>query len=488
MTIYGVIYLVSNSVLVFFFIFSLAVELLILFAFRKSDTNNNKLKLLGQYFDRKKNELDKIVEERKTALNDIKLAMEGSEQNARDLIKSFESSFNMVRKRDDEIKVLKEQLDSFRTAFNEMADASQKADKNLQLLKQESRNVEIVRRSVQNLSEQLSGIKEQTDSILADFNKKNEDAFEQLRLNLLNTVNLNMGSLQDGLEMAQGRLDTFNSQIEELTGRQALVSENAVKDLTIAMNTRLDAFKESIESFGKGYMERLDLLKDKNTAVESELFAALDKESRGRLDVVRSEIEKEFTDYQSSISEKIASVDNLKQDIVALGTELQTIKTGMDEVKAKAVDELSRKVQAEEDLFMENFKGRIDALEKLASGRMEKIEQAVKALDNIDNLDKKLVTTEERLNTIDKVMEWLAKTETRLNDAVRKGEETIAVLGELVEKPVPISSPDPQMSQADRNETAKQLIQRGWSNEKIAETLNISEGEVDLIREFYSSH
>lgn len=480
--------MVSNSVLVFFFFFSLAVELLILFAFRKSDTNNNKLKLLGQYFDRKKNELDKIVEERKTALNDIKLAMEGSEQNARDLIKSFESSFNMVRKRDDEIKVLKEQLDSFRSAFNEMADASQKADKNLQLLKQESRNVEIVRRSVQNLTEQLSGIKEQTDSILTEFNKKNEEAFEQLRLNLLNTVNLNMGSLQDGLEMAQGRLDTFNSQIEDLTGRQALVSENAVKDLTIAMNTKLDAFKESIESFGKGYMERLDLLKDKNTAVESELFAALDKESRVRLDVVRSEIEKEFTDYQGSISEKIASVDNLKQDIAALGTELQTIKTGMDEVKAKAVDELSRKVQAEEDLFMENFKGRIDALEKLASGRMEKIEQAVKALDNIDNLDKKLVTTEERLNTIDKIMEWLAKTETRLNDAVRKGEETIAVLGELVEKPVPISSPDPQMSQADRNETAKQLIQRGWSNEKIAETLNISEGEVDLIREFYSSH
>ena len=480
--------MVSNSVLVFFFIFSLAVELLILFAFRKSDTNNNKLKLLGQYFDRKKAELDKIVEERKTALNDINLAMEGSEQNARDLIKSFESSFNMVRKRDDEIKVLKDQLDSFRNAFNEMADASQKADKNLQLLKQESRNVEIVRRSVQNLTEQLSDIKEKTDSILSEFNRKNEEAFEQLRLNLLNTVNLNMGSLQDGLEMAQNRLDTFNTQIEELTGRQALVSENAVKDLTIAMNAKLDAFKESIDSFGKGYMERLDLLKDKNTAVESELFAALDKESRGRLDVVRAEIEKEFADYQGSISEKVASVDNLRHDIETLGTALQEIRTGMEEVRAKAVDELSRKVQAEEDHFMENFKGRIDVLEKIASGRMEKLEQAVKALDNLDSLDRKLVTTEERLNTIDKIMEWLAKTETRLNDAVRKGEETIAVLGELVEKPVPISSPDTQMSQADRNDTAKQLIQRGWTNEKIAETLGISEGEVDLIREFYSSH
>ena len=474
--------------LVFFFIFSLAVELLILFAFRKSDTNNNKLKLLGQYFDRKKTELDKIVEERKTALNDIKLAMEGSEQNARDLIKSFESSFNMVRKRDDEIKVLKDQLDSFRNAFNEMADASQKADKNLQLLKQESRNVEIVRRSVQNLTENLSGIKEKTDSILAEFNKKNEEAFEQLRLNLLNTVNLNMGSLQDGLEMAQNRLDTFNSQIEELTGRQALVSENAVKDLTIAMNAKLDAFKESIESFGKGYMERLDLLKDKNTAVESELFAALDKESRGRLEVVRAEIEKEFTDYQDSISEKVAAVDNLKQDIETLGTTLTELRNGMEDVKAKAVDELSRKVQAEEDLFMENFKGRIDTIEKIASGRMEKLEQAVKALDNLDSLDKKLVATEDRLNSINKIMEWLAKTETRLNDAVRKGEETIAVLGELVEKPVPISSPDTQMSQSERNDTAKQLIQRGWTNEKIAETLGISEGEVDLIREFYSSH
>ena len=462
--------MVSSSMLVIFFIFSLAVELLILFAFRKSDTNNNKLKLLGQYFERKKTELDKIVDDKKLSLEDIGRAMETSEQNARDLIKSFEASFNMVRKRDDEIKILKEQLDSFRTAFNEMADASQKADKNLQLLKQEARNVEIVRRSVQNLTEQLSGIKEQTDSILDEFNKKNTDAFEQLRLNLLNTVNLNMGALQDGLEMAQGRLDTFNTQIEELTGRQALVSENAVKDLTIAMDEKLDSFKASIESFGKGYMERLDLLKDKNTAVESELFAALDKESRGRLDVVRGEIEKEFTDYQGSISEKIAAVDGLKNDIDTLGLALQEIKSGMDEVKAKAIDELATK------------------MEDLTSPRIEKIEQAVKVLDTLDGLDRKLITAEERMNTMDKIMEWIAKTETRLNEAVRKGEETIAVLGDLVEKPVPISAPDTQMSQSDRNETVKQLIQRGWSSEKIAETLNISEGEVDLIREFYSSH
>ena len=459
-----------NGVNIFFFLFSLAVELLILFAFMRSNTASRYLDRMRAFYNSRTQELDKIVEERKTALNDIKLAMEGSEQNARDLIKSFETSFNMVKKRDDEIKILSSQLDTFRNAFNEMADASQKADKNLQLLKQESKNVEMVRRSVKNLTDQLSEIKEQTDSILSEFNRKNEEAFEQLRLNLLNTVNLNMGSLQDGLEMAGKRLDTFNTQIEELTGRQALVSENAVKDLTIAMNAKLDSFKESIDAFGKSYMERLELLKDKNTAVESEFFAALDKESRSRLEVVRGEIEKEFTDYQASISDKIASVDTLKQDIDNLGSALQDIKTGMEEVRAKAIDELA------------------DKMENLTSPRLEKIEQAVKALDNIAGLGEKLSETEERLAKIDKVMEWLAKTETRLNDSIHRGEETISVLGELVEKPVPISAPDNQMSQSDRNETAKQLIQRGWSNEKIAETLGISEGEVDLIRDFYSSN
>ena len=433
-----------NGVNIFFFLFSLGVELLILFAFMRSNTASRYLDRMRAFYNSRTQELDKIVEDRKTALNDIKLAMEGSEQNARELIKSFETSFNMVKKRDDEIKILSDQLNTFRSAFNEMADASQKADKNLQLLKQESKNVEIVRRSVKNLTDQLSEIKEQTDSILSEFNRKNEEAFEQLRLNLLNTVNLNMGSLQDGLEMAGKRLDTFNTQIEELTGRQALVSENAVKDLTIAMNAKLDSFKESIEAFGKSYMERLELFKDKNTAVESEFFAALDKESRSRLEVVRGEIEKEFTDYQASISDKIASVDNLKQDIDNLGSALQNIKTGMEE--------------------------------------------AVRIVDSMGNVDEKLAEAEERLAKIDKVMEWLAKTETRLNDSIHKGEETISVLGELVEKPVPISAPDTQMSQTDRNETAKQLIQRGWSNEKIAETLGISEGEVDLIRDFYSSN
>ncbi|MBQ3320447.1 MAG: hypothetical protein IJG75_08085 [Spirochaetia bacterium] len=477
-----------NSVNIFFFLFSLAVELLILFAFRRVDTYNRTLKRVRLYFEENVEKLDKVVDEKKLELNDINKAMEVSEQNARDLIKSFETSFNMVRKRDDEIKVINSQLDTFRTAFNEMADASQKADKNLQLLKQESKYIEIVRRSVQNLTEQMGTIKESTDSILADFNKKNEEAFEQLRLNLLNTVNLNMGSLQDGLEMAGKRLDTFNTQIEDLTARQELASEKAVNRLTNTMNEQLDSFKNSIESFGKAYMERLELFKDKNTAVESEFFATLDKESRSRLEVVKGEIEKEFADYQASISDKISSVDNLKQDIASLGDALEAIRTDMDEVRAKAVDELSGKVQSAENLFMENFKGRMADLEKLSADRMAKFEQAVKTLDNLSQLEEKFAFTEASIAKIDKVMEWLAKTETRLNDSIHKGEETIAVLGELVEKPVPISSPDTQMSQTEKNETAKQLIQRGWSNEKIAETLGIGEGQVELIRDFYSSH
>lgn len=474
-----------NGINIFFFIFSLVVELLILFAFRRADINSRSVDRVRRQFDKGKEELDEIVKEKKLELNDIKHAMEGSEQEARDLIKSFESSFNMVRKRDDEIKLLKNQLDSFRSAFNDMADASQNADKNLQLLKQESRNVEIVRRNIQDLTQKLAGIKEESDSILSQFKKENEESFEQLRLNLLNTVNLNMGALQDGLEMAGKRLDTFNSQIEELTGRQALVSENAVKDLTIAMNAKLDSFKESIESFGKGYMERLDLLKDKNTAVESELFKILDTESRNRLEALRSEIEKVFMSYQTSISEKIASVDNLKSDIDALSTALVEIKSGMDDVKAKALDELSGKVKASEDLFMSSFQNRLDDMEHRTSDQLDKLEKTLKGLENLDNIDGKLAATGQQLENINKMMEFLAKTETRLNDKLRQGEETIAVLGNLVEKPDYAAVSASTLDSSARNETAKQLIQRGWSNEKIAETLDISVGEVELIREFH---
>ena len=90
-----------NGVNIFFFLFSLGVELLILFAFMRSNTASRYLDRMRAFYNSRTQELDKIVEDRKTALNDIKLAMEGSEQNARELIKSFETSFNMVKKRDD---------------------------------------------------------------------------------------------------------------------------------------------------------------------------------------------------------------------------------------------------------------------------------------------------------------------------------------------------------------------------------------------------
>ena len=99
-------------------------------------------------------------------------------------------------------------------------------------------------------------------------------------------------------------------------------------------------------------------------------------------------------------------------------------------------------------------------------------------------METKLTAAEDRIARIDKVMEWLAKTETRLNDSIKKGENAIAVLGDLVDKPVDVQVQDVNVGSDDKSETVKQLIQRGWSDEKIAETLNISEGEVELIRDF----
>ncbi len=64
-----------NGINIFFFIFSLVVELLILFAFRRADINSRSVDRVRRQFDKGKEELDEIVKEKKLELNDIKHAV-----------------------------------------------------------------------------------------------------------------------------------------------------------------------------------------------------------------------------------------------------------------------------------------------------------------------------------------------------------------------------------------------------------------------------
>ncbi|MCQ2604303.1 MAG: hypothetical protein MJ215_04580, partial [Spirochaetia bacterium] len=279
------------------------------------------------------------------------------------------------------------------------------------------------------------------------------------------------------VQQAGERVALFNGKMEELTGRQNVVTDNACRKLESVLSERLADMKEKVGQAADEYFQELGLVRERNSSMEENIIASLSHEMDVKVQGIRNCVDA----CQQDINVRIEGLDKLKTEIWALEGKVQALKE-------QGTGRLEDCMKAYEADAVRSFKEKMDILTGLTDGFREK--------------EQLLSDVQEKLDRLDRSMDWLARTETRLNEAVRKGEETVSLLGGLgvrsaapehvqdvaadtavTEPPEPSDMPVSGNVQ-NRTEMVKQLVQRGWNNRKISETLGISEGEVELIRDF----
>ena len=110
--------------------------------------------------------------------------------------------------------------------------------------------------------------------------------------------------------------------------------------------------------------------------------------------------------------------------------------------------------------------------------------EADNVIDKLKDLNNMVDDVEERMDKIQNAREWLARTETRLEDAGKKAEDNIKLLGSLLEKDKKgrkgAKGGAPSL---DKREMVVKLAHQGWSPDNIAQATGLSRGEVELILE-----
>ena len=181
--------------------------------------------------------------------------------------------------------------------------------------------------------------------------------------------------------------------------------------------------------------------------------------------------------YQSTIKEIANKIERLEKKEPILE---QTIK-GIDST-FKMLDDLEKRLQSCEaesaDLpdLLQALKMDVDGLIKLNP----KIKDV---LDQADSLDEILSTIEERFDAMQDSKHWLASTESRLNEINKETKSYLKLLGEVKKSPGVRDSRSSQGLVLETRENVIKLARLGWTPAKIAERLNISQGEVELILE-----
>ena len=118
---------------------------------------------------------------------------------------------------------------------------------------------------------------------------------------------------------------------------------------------------------------------------------------------------------------------------------------------------------------------RIDFLTKnkdKVDSAIEKAELLKEILDDVEN----------RMTKLQTAREWLAKTETRLETIGKQAQDQIKLLKTLA-KAEAEHNRDSGAPTKDKRETVLQLAKMGWSSKEIAQRINLSRGEVELILE-----
>ena len=109
-------------------------------------------------------------------------------------------------------------------------------------------------------------------------------------------------------------------------------------------------------------------------------------------------------------------------------------------------------------------------------------EKADKARQQLDTIDELLGELEGRIEKLHNAREWLAGTETRLQDISKNSENQLKLLADLVKTEKPVNKAEGAPAVGTRENVLK-LFRSGWTQDAIANALNLSQGEVQLILE-----
>ena len=146
-------------------------------------------------------------------------------------------------------------------------------------------------------------------------------------------------------------------------------------------------------------------------------------------------------------------------------------------------EKLSAKIGGELGRHTEDLSSIKTSIERL-SGESEKARQAV---DKIEMLDELLQEIEERIKSMQGARQWLANAETRLEELNRQAQTQARHIDNLLKGKESRVSPIPRggtkLSPQQLKEDVFRLIRQGWTDEEIALSMKISQGEVQLYRE-----
>ena len=403
-------------------------------------------------------------------------------------------------------------------------DFSVKSDEALKLVQQRINDLNAkVQNAEEEFSAQVRGVTENftrdAEQLTNELDKRINNATGEASHSLDNIREL-VHSLRSEVEDTQHDLfekirrdsDQLTETVEEIDKRQnAFITQTRIFDradeLKADLEQNIEKLKAEVTRFEiyRNTMDDLNLKYEKVTHLEEEATQKIARfmgerknieileNDFAKLTVLSESMDKKLVELASAddelqryqvqirrIEESIADVntryDRLEKKGTVLDQTVQSIDTAFEDLKT--VEKDIKSVQSKLYTIPPELQDIQEKMEYLISNQ----EKAEKAREQLDTIDELLGELEGRIEKLHNAREWLAGTETRLQDISKNSENQLKLLADLVKTEKPTNKTESATAVGTRENVLK-LFRSGWTQDAIANALNLSQGEVQLILE-----
>jgi|GEM_PF-866422 len=362
------------------------------------------------------------------------------------------------------------------------------------------------------IDQRLEGALNSIDRKVLEANADTTGAIENVK-SMIHTLRANLSEVQEKTTLKiQLDAERLSGIIEEIDKKQnAFIAQTQVFEkadqLKLELEKSIEKLKGEVSHFDvyKRAMEEINNQYNRVCKIEGEIEEKISSilAERGRIEKVELRFS-HLDDISSGIDRKIDSLKNIGDNIQSYEVQVRKVEESIEKVNARyerlekkevVLDQTAESIgRAFEELkALENeiraFKAEIsqmpDDIETLKNNMQALIfnkDKADTVFATLNSLDDMLQKMEGKISQLQDSRSWLASVETRLTDLSTRADEKLKLLSALY-KGEPSGRKERGAPSLSTRESVISLHRQGWKVDEIANALELSRGEVDLIIE-----
>ena len=313
-------------------IITLVIVVLILVLYRQMDRNSRTLKLLRDYSERLKKDLNVFVKEQEKAVKDYSISLNVEKDAAKELMKRLQISEEELARKAQSMSKIEGQIKAYENSLAELEKMTSRVQENMNRVRDESAFVDTTGRRISEVKDKLFEFEKGQTALVSRFEKENTEA-------LAKAVEKTLAAVKTTVSNLGATAERIKTQAEE--HRHAINKMEEARAANIARDTEFinKILSRAVEQAGK----RADKM-------EEAALANLKEQAEDRIRKLKTAEEERLRGYQESAKERVAEVQNMvktlreewradkderRKEIDELGATLEASKSQIEEFSAR---------------------------------------------------------------------------------------------------------------------------------------------------------